>query len=206
MLLPLSFDLTDRRVMLIGGGKAALEKFAQLRKTACNLTIVAPELDAAFAEALASPQSAHITFLRRKFVPADVEGAFMVFSTVDDVQVAAEIFRLCREQKILINSADDKTRCDFFTTAPIHRGDIQVSVSTQGRFAGLSAVLRRHLESMFPAELDAEWEKIFALRERALALHSVIEKKSVITDIVKAIEEKYFGVRKTETPDEQHKE
>lgn len=198
MLLPLSFDLTDRKIILIGGGKAALEKFTQLRQTACDLTVISPEFDAVLAQGLDSPQTARITVLRRKFTPADIDGAFMVFSAVDDVAVAEEIFRLCRAQKILINSADDKARCDFFTTAPINRGHIQVSVSTQGRFAGVSAVLRRHLDRLLPEELDAEWEKIFALRERALTLQSVIEKKSVITDIVRAIEERYFAVNDRE--------
>ena len=69
---------------------------------------------------------------------------------------------------------------------------MQLSVSTNGRFAGLSAILKRHLEALFPGELDADWEKIFALRERAVALQSVSEKKSVITDIVQQIENRYF--------------
>ena len=198
MLLPLSFDLTGRKILLVGGGKAAMEKFAQLRQTNCLLTIVAPQLSVELETALMAPQAAQITLHRRKFTPEDIDGIFMVFSAIDDVAEAEEIFQLCRSQKILINSADDKARCDFYTTAPINRGPIQVSVSTQGRFAGISAVLKRHLERMLPAELDAEWEKVFALRERALALQSIIEKKSVITDIVRAIEERYFAVNDRE--------
>lgn len=194
MLLPLSFDLAGRKIVLIGGGKAALEKFVQLRQTPCSLTIVSPKFSAEFENMLAAQHEAQLLLQRRHFTPTDIEGAFMVFSAIDDAAVAEEIFRLCRAQKILINSADDKARCDFYTTAPINRGAIQVSVSTNGRFAGLSAVLRRHLENLLPAELDAEWEKIFALREKALALQSVSEKKSVITDIVRAIEERYFAV------------
>lgn len=198
MLLPLSFDLTDRKIILIGGGKAALEKFVQLSQTPCFLTIVSPALLPELEAGVLAEQTARITLHRRKFTPADLEGVFMVFSAVDDVQVAEQIFQLCRAQNILINSADDKARCDFYTTAAINRGPIQVSVSTHGRFAGISAVLRRHLEKLLPGELDAEWEKIFALREKALALQSVIEKKSVITDIVRAIEERYFAVNDRE--------
>ena len=193
MLLPLSFDLEGRKIVLIGGGKAALEKFSQLKHTPCSLTVIAPELLPEIETEIVAPQTARITLERRRFTPTDIENAFMVFSAVEDVQVAEEIFQLCRAQRILINSADDKARCDFFTTAAINRGPIQVSVSTQGRFAGVSAVLRRHLEKLLPAELDAEWEEIFALREKALALQDVSEKKSVITDIVRAIEDRYFA-------------
>lgn len=192
MLLPLSFDLTGKKILLIGGGRAALEKFNQLCRTGCNLTIVSPALCPELETALSAKHASRITLETRQFVPTDVDSAYMVFSAVDDTDAAQQIFELCRSRGILINSADDKARCDFFTNALIDRGSVQLSVSTNGRFAGLSAMLKRHLEDLFPRELDADWEKIFALRERAVALQSVSEKKSVITDIVKQIEDRYF--------------
>lgn len=192
MLLPFSFDLDGREILLVGGGKAALEKYSQLRRTLCRLTIVAKEISADFAAALQTATGAHVTLLERAFMPEDIQGKFIVFSAIDDEAIAEEIFQLCRRHKILINSADDKKRCDFYTNALIDRGPVTLSVSTHGQFAGLSAILRRHLEELLPGELDGEWEKIFALRKRAVALQSVTEKKSVITNIVRDIEQKFF--------------
>jgi len=192
MLLPLSFDLTGKKILLVGGGRAALEKFNQLCRTGCDLRIITPALCPELETALAAQHASRITLETRQFLPADIDGAYMVFSAVDDTEAAQKIFELCRTRGILINSADDKARCDFFTNALIDRGSVQLSVSTNGRFAGLSAILKRHLEALFPGELDADWENIFALRERAVALQSVSEKKSVITDIVRQIENRYF--------------
>lgn len=192
MLLPFSFDLDGRKILLIGGGKAALEKYNQLRRTSCRLTIVAKELSADFADALRNPTTAQVQLQVRPFTPDDIADQFIVFSAVSDEAVAEQIFRLCREKKILINSADDKKRCDFYTNALIDRGPVTLSVSTNGQFAGLSAILRRHLEELLPPELDDDWERVFALRKRAVALQSVNEKKSVITNIVRDIEQKFF--------------
>lgn len=192
MLLPLSFDLSGKKIVLIGGGRAALEKFAQLSRTPCELAVIAPTWVAEMREALKHKHEAQITVHERAFAATDINGAYMVFSAVDDPAVSKLIYDLCKAQKILINSADDKAHCDFYTNAVIDRGSVQLSVSTNGRFAGLAAILRRHLDALFPHELDSEWEKVFALRERALALQSVSEKKSVITDIVKEIENRYF--------------
>jgi precorrin-2 dehydrogenase/sirohydrochlorin ferrochelatase len=192
VLLPLSFDLTDKKILLVGGGRAAFEKFGQLSRTGCRLTIVTPELNAEMAAALEKSHTAQITLEKRNFEPEDVADAYMAFTAVNDRAVSSQIYQLCKQRKILINSADDKEYCDFYTNAVIERGSVQLSVSTGGRFAGLAAILRRHLESLFPADLDEDWEKVFALRERALALHSVSEKKSVITNIVKEIEARYF--------------
>lgn len=193
MLLPLSFNLDGRRILLVGGGRAATEKFEQLRRTAAILAIVSPGFSDEFTRLLAEPTTAQITLEQREFLESDLDDVFMVFSAVDDDAIAEQIYRLAREKRILINSADDKSRCDFYTNALIDRGSVQLSVSTGGRFAGLAAVLRRHLEDMLPQELDHDWEKVFQLRERALALQSVSEKKSVITNIVHDIENKYFG-------------
>ncbi len=200
MLLPFSFDLDGREILLVGGGKAALEKYAQLRRTACRLTIVAREFMPDFLEALAADTQAKVTIHERLFTPQDIEGKFIVFSAVDDEEVAEQIFQLCRQKKILINSADDPSRCDFFTNALIDRGPVAVAVSTQGRFAGLSAILRRHLEELLPPELDEDWKRVFDLRKRAIALQSVVEKKSVIANIVRDIEQKFFRSNKEPKP------
>lgn len=202
MLLPLSFNLEGKPILLVGGGKAALEKFAQLSRTACHLRIVSPAFSEGMQAELAKEHLSKIEIQKRKFEDSDLDDCFMVFTAVDDEAVAEHIFRLCRSKGLLINSADDKARCDFYTTAVIDRGHIQVAVSTHGRFAGLSAVLRRHLDTLLPSELDADWEKIFNLRARAVALQSVIEKKSVITDIVRQIESRYFGNAATGVGDE----
>lgn len=197
MLIPLSFDLTGKEILLIGAGKAALEKFAQLQRTACNLTIVADRVSENFAQAISRPSAAKVTLHQRRFAVQDLEDKFMVFSAVDDKDTARKIFQLCRERRILINSADDREHCDFFTNALIERGAVTISVSTQGRFAGLSAILRRHLEELLPAELDEEWEKVFELRRKAIALQSTAEKKSVIASIVRDIEQKFFSVKRS---------
>ncbi len=206
MLLPLSFNLEGKQILLVGGGKAALEKFAQLSRAGCELTIVAPWFSDAMQAELAKSHLSRITIYNRKYEDADLENCYIVFSAVDDEAVAEHIFRTCRARGILINSADDKARCDFYTTAVIDRGPIQVAVSTHGRFAGVSAVLKRHLEALFPAELDDEWENIFNLRARAVTLQSAIEKKSVITDIVRQIESRYFGRAETGAGDERKQE
>ena len=206
MLLPLSFNLEGKAILLVGGGKAALEKFAQLSRTACRLRIISPAFSEGLQAELAKVHLSQIEIHKRKFQDTDLEGAYMVFTAVDDEAVAEHIFQLCRAKGLLINSADDKARCDFYTTAVIDRGHIQVAVSTHGRFAGISAVLRRHLESLLPPELDDDWEKLFNLRARAVALQSVIEKKSVITDIVRQIESRYFGKPATGVGDEHRQE
>jgi len=52
MLLPLSFDLSGKKIVLIGGGRAALEKFAQLSRTPCELAVIAPTWVAEMRETL----------------------------------------------------------------------------------------------------------------------------------------------------------
>ena len=80
MHLPLSFDLTDRKVVLIGGGKAALEKFVQLAKTPCELKIITPRFNDDFNAALEKKNNGkapyRITKIQRRRYRWRIHGIF----------------------------------------------------------------------------------------------------------------------------------
>jgi siroheme synthase-like protein len=42
--MPLFFDLQERRILVIGGGKVALRKSQQLDQAGASLTIIAPQI------------------------------------------------------------------------------------------------------------------------------------------------------------------
>ncbi|MCX7633456.1 MAG: NADPH-dependent assimilatory sulfite reductase hemoprotein subunit, partial [Turneriella sp.] len=193
MLLPVSVNLEGKSILLVGGGPAAAEKYQLLSRTPCVLTVVAPTFSPEFAAALKNPGQLQLKVEQREFMDSDLDGKFLVFCATEDPALTERITTLCRNRGILVNSADDKARCDFFTNAVIERGPALVAVSTQGRFAGLAAALRRHLEQILPPELDSEWEKLFALRERAIATRPPEERRVILKEIVQDIEKKFFN-------------
>ena len=71
--------------------------------------------------------------------------------------------RAARAARILVNLEDRPAFCDFHSVAEVRRGDLLLTVSTNGRAPGLAGLIRRRLE----AEFGAEWaERITSLGEQ----------------------------------------
>lgn len=49
-----------------------------------------------------------------------------------------------------MNAVDDPPACDAYFASTFRRGPVQLAISTQGSFPGLSRSLRLALESLFP--------------------------------------------------------
>ena len=59
---------------------------------------------------------------------------------------------------VLVNVEDDPGRSDFHSPSVLHRGDLTVAISTNGKSPALAALLRRVLES----RLGPEWAALVA--------------------------------------------
>lgn len=69
-----------------------------------------------------------------------------------------------REARVLVNLEDRPRFCDFHSVAEIRRGDLLLTVSTNGRAPGLAGVIRRRLEAEFSGAWQARVAEIGALR------------------------------------------
>lgn len=116
-----------------------------------------------------------IEWRQKKYDASDLEGAFLVFAATDLADVQRALSRDARAAGLLINRADDPDACDFQTPASIRRGDLTISVATNGRSPALAAMVRRQLEQEFGEEyvlltalmamlrdeilMEVDWEK-----------------------------------------------
>ena len=70
-----------------------------------------------------------------------------------------------RARKILVNVEDVPEFCDFCSVAEIRRGDLLLTVSTNGAAPGLAAIIRQALEACFPPVWTARVAEIASLRQ-----------------------------------------
>ena len=158
-MLPITVDLAQIRVMLVGDGAAARRRLALLDEAGADmLEIYAPEPTPALA-ALAG-----VRLRRRLPQPADIARAQLVFAAGVAEPVAAAIRRAAKAAGVLVNVEDDRGRSDFHSAAVIRRGDLTVAVSTGGRSPGLAAAMRRGLEDRIGREWGSRLAEIAALR------------------------------------------
>jgi precorrin-2 dehydrogenase / sirohydrochlorin ferrochelatase len=159
-MLPISVDLAQIRVMLVGHEAAARRRLALLDEAgAGSLEIYAPSPDPALAHA------AGARLRRRLPLPAEIARAQLVFVAGIPDPAAAEIRGAAQAAGVLINVEDDRQRSDFHSAAVVRRGDLTVAISTNGKSPGLAALMRRVLEHRIGPKWEIRLDEIAALRQ-----------------------------------------
>ena len=128
-------------MLVVGAGKVALRKTKGLLEAGARVTVVAPGHLPEF-EALP------VRLVSREFRTGDLGGAALVFAATDDRLTNHRIAIAAKGRGMFANIADSPAECGFLVPARLHRGKVQIAVSTGGTNPRVSAELRRKLESV----------------------------------------------------------
>lgn len=138
--------LEGRRVLVVGAGNVAEGKIRGLLDTGAKIRVVA--LDAS-EQIQGWVKSGAIALEARAFSPADLDGVFLVIVATSSSSVNESVFLEAKARGILCNVVDVPEQCDFFYPAVVHRGDLQIAISTGGQSPSLAQKLRQQLERQF---------------------------------------------------------
>lgn len=164
-LFPIFVKLEGRPVLLVGAGPVGESKIGGLLSAGAVVTVVAPDATASI-QALAA--AGKVDWRRRAFAADDLEGMALVVAAVPK-DVARSIHDEARARGVLINSVDDPDNCDFFYPAVVHRGDLQIAISTAGHSPALAQRIRIELEHQFGPEYTRWVEQLGAARRDLFA-------------------------------------
>ncbi|MGA7854758.1 MAG: bifunctional precorrin-2 dehydrogenase/sirohydrochlorin ferrochelatase [Candidatus Acidiferrales bacterium] len=150
-LFPMFVKLRDRLCVVVGGGQIAEAKIPGLLAAEAKIRIIAPEVTDSLA---ARAREGRIEWLRKRFEPGDLAGAYLVVAATSDVEVNHEVFREAEALGILCNAVDDPDYCHFYYPSVVRRGALQIAISTEGLSPALAQRLRRELEAQFGPEYE----------------------------------------------------
>lgn len=150
---PIMLDIRRRPALVIGGNGVAAEKAAALSASGAQVTV----LNADFCpELLALAEQGAITLRQKAYATGDLAGAFIVVAaTTYDPQLSEAIWHEAQKRGQLVNIVDVPTRCNFIVPSILRRGQLTISVSTEGASPSLSKRIRQRLEGLFPAAYDS---------------------------------------------------
>ena len=146
--LPLFFDLSGRKVVVVGEGPAA-DRRAELAGSAGakNQRIASSAVEA-----------------------SDFRGAAAAFIATGDADRDAAAQRLARSAGVPVNVADRPSLCDFILPAIVDRDEVVVAISTGGASPTLATVLRGRIEAALPQRIGAVARLAATFRAQANAL------------------------------------
>lgn len=149
MHFPIFIDLSEKNILVVGAGKIAGRRIRTLCGFAGHITVVAPRISEEI-EALA--QDYPITFFKRVFREADLEGTDLVLAATDDAERNREVWRLCRKQSITVNVCSDQTLCDFQFPSVVQTGEVVIGINASGKNHRLVKEIRKKTEKLFEEE------------------------------------------------------
>ena len=128
---PVSIDLNNKNVLVIGAGKIALRKIETLLNYNCNINVITKEiLEEKFLE-LEKNNKIKI-FKNQEFEEKFLENIFLVITATDNEILNKEISQLCMSKNILVNNVTSKDNMNIRFMSIYEKDDIQIAISANG--------------------------------------------------------------------------
>ena len=183
---PFYVDLKNKDVLLVGAGNVAFHKLNKLVKYECKITVVAKEFSDKVMS-LSKEYPEQIECIHRSFSEYDICGKFCVITATSDEKLNAYIYKLCHERNVLVNSVDDKDKCDFIFSSTIQKGNLSIGVSSGGASPVVTTLLKQDIEKIIPDNIENILIFLENVRRDAkLKIHDNILRKQYLTEIAKA--------------------
>lgn len=148
-LFPFFIDIQEKKALLIGGGKHALEKIEKLRPFGVKLHVIATDV----CEEIEKDDTIFLS--KRPFEENDLtEDLAFVIAASDNVKLNHHIYDLCQKKRILVNVVDDQPYCQFVFPSLITRGKLSVGICTAGASPAVGVRLRKQVDELLPDQTE----------------------------------------------------
>jgi len=160
---PLLLNIKNHHCLVVGGGNVAFRKVTSLREFQARVTVLAPKICAPLLEL---QKKRKIKVINKVYAKEYLNNFKIVFCATDNSKINKMIRKDCTEKNILLNVADMPGLCDFILPAIVKRGDLTISVSSQGVAPFYAKEIKNKLNHIFPSyyedviELAGEFRNI----------------------------------------------
>ena len=183
---PLFLDLSNKAVLVVGGGEVACRKIDALLRAGARVTIVSPQI-AKYLYKLV--EQGKCEWIQNFYSPSVLSNRFVqVWATTDNPDLNHQVHKDAKKIGVLVNVVDDLPYCDFITPSMIDRGRIQIAISSGGASPVLVRNVRETLESVLPQNLGL-------LAEFGASKRTSIKERLPTVDLRRKFWEMFFAIR-----------
>jgi len=158
---PMFMDMSELKVLVVGGGFIATEKLEKLVDFTKEITVITAEVSSEAKEII---DEYGLTLHKRLYERGDIEGFDIVIVATDTVTLHKSIYEESRGSRILVNSVDNTDYCDFIFPSYVKKDDLTIAFSTGGASPAFAKYIRRHFEKIIPESVGVFLQKMKALR------------------------------------------
>ena len=144
---PVSIDLNNKNILVIGAGKIALRKVETLMSYNCNILVITKDiLEEKFLEL---EKNNKIKILKnQEFEEKFLENFFLVIAATDNEVLNKNISQLCINKNILVNNITSKDDMNVRFASIYEKDDIQIAISANGN-PKKTIVIKNKIKNIF---------------------------------------------------------
>lgn len=165
-LFPVFLKLETLRLLIVGGGKVALEKLHAVLQNSpvTKITMVAIE----FSEATRHTAIHHgnIELIEKAYEASDLDDKDVIIIAIDDAFTSEQIRNDAHEKGKLVNVADKPELCDFYLGSIVKKGNLKIAISTNGKSPTIAKRLKETFNDLLPEEIDEVLNNMEAIRNK----------------------------------------
>ncbi len=164
-LFPVFLKLENFHVLIVGGGKVALEKITAILNNSplTEITLIGTIISDGIKK-LAEERD-NIVLFERSFEEKDLNEKELIIVAVNNKQTSIEIKQLAQQRGLLTNVADTPEQCDFYLGSIVQKGQIKIAISTNGKSPTLAKRIRETFEDSFPDNINDSVESLTEVRK-----------------------------------------
>ena len=126
---PMFIDLSDKKIVVVGGGNIATRRIRTLLQFTRNITAIAPKSTMELQEL---GKTGYVNLITRPVKRSDFDMAYMVIAATNDRKLNDEIHRICRQEGVYVNVASDREQCDFYFPGIYMEDGLVVGITASG--------------------------------------------------------------------------
>ncbi|WP_242214021.1 NAD(P)-binding protein [Bacillus cereus group sp. BfR-BA-01383] len=183
-MYPLTVRVDKKRVVVIGGGKVAGFKIILLLKQGADIVVVSTELDANLVKLVEEKQ---IRWYQREYEKSDIKDAFLVVAATSDSVLNEQIAEDASVNQ-LVNVITNPESGNVHFPAAIHRGLLNVAVSTGGASPKLAKKIRDDIANKYDETYESYLDFLYEVRMKVKELQLEKRQKNIaLQEVLKSI-------------------
>ena len=152
IFLPIAIDVSNAKILIVGGGQTALKKIKILQRSGVNPEVIAEKITTGIP-------ALGITCRQKSYEKDDLTGCLMVYSCTNNEHLDEQIAIHAREAGVLVNVHDNPELCQFVSPAIYRAGNISIAVSSNAENVQESIRIRNLIQNLIENQkINKEWK------------------------------------------------
>ncbi|MCB5954699.1 precorrin-2 dehydrogenase/sirohydrochlorin ferrochelatase family protein [Enterococcus sp. CWB-B31] len=144
-MYPIMIDLTNKKIVVIGGGTIALRKVEHLLAAGGRPTVIALEIKEEFQ------LLEEIELIKASYQKEQLKEAQLIFACTDSKAVNQRIVDDAEDWQ-WVNDCSQKKNSDFFNMAVIENEEVLIALSSSGKSPANIKQVKNHLKEFLEKE------------------------------------------------------